>query len=118
MTLSTFATLGLSESLLRALTGVVYHTPTPIQTQAIPPLLRGKDLLGIAQTGTGKTAAFVLPLLQKLGQDRRHPLPRATRALILAPTRELATQISDLAFMAWRSPVPGWDGFRILGFDR
>jgi len=96
LTSTTFATLGLSESLLRALAGVDYHVPTPIQTQAIPLLLQGRDLLGIAQTGTGKTAAFVLPLLQKLSQnDRRHPLPRSTRALILAPTRELATQISD-----------------------
>jgi ATP-dependent RNA helicase RhlE len=80
---------------LRALAGANYHTPTPIQAQAIPPLLEGRDLLGMAQTGTGKTAAFVLPLLQKLGQNRRHPLPRSTRALILAPTRELAIQISD-----------------------
>jgi len=96
LTSATFATLGLSESLLRALTDVDYHTPTSIQAQAIPPLLQGKDLLGIAQTGTGKTAAFVLPLLQKLTKnDRRHPLPRSTRALILAPTRELAIQISE-----------------------
>lgn len=95
MTTSTFAALGLSESLLRALAGTDYQTPTPIQTQAIPPLLQGRDLLGIAQTGTGKTAAFALPLLHKLSGDRRPPLPRTTRALILAPTRELATQIAD-----------------------
>ena len=95
MTLPTFAALGLSESLLRALASANYETPTPIQAQAIPPLLQGRDLLGIAQTGTGKTAAFVLPLLQMLGQNRRHLLPRAARALILAPTRELAAQISD-----------------------
>jgi len=96
LTSSTFATLGLSEALLRALADVGYQMPTPIQAQAIPALLQGRDLLGIAQTGTGKTAAFVLPLLQKLNQNnRRHPLPRSTRALILAPTRELATQISD-----------------------
>jgi ATP-dependent RNA helicase RhlE len=95
LTLSTFEALGLSEGLLRAIAGANYQTPTPIQTQAIPPLLQGRDLLGIAQTGTGKTAAFVLPLLQRLGQNRRHLLPRSARALILAPTRELATQISD-----------------------
>ena len=95
MTTSTFAALGLSESLLRALAGTDYQTPTPIQSQAIPPLLQGRDLLGIAQTGTGKTAAFALPLLHKLSGDRRPPLPRTTRALILAPTRELATQIAD-----------------------
>jgi ATP-dependent RNA helicase RhlE len=95
LTLSTFAALGLSEGLLRALAGANYHTPTPIQSQAIPPLLQGRDLLGVAQTGTGKTAAFVLPLLQRLGENRRHLLPRSARALILAPTRELATQISD-----------------------
>jgi len=95
LTLPTFAALGLSESLLRALDGAGYKTPTPIQAQAIPPLLEGRDLLGLAQTGTGKTAAFVLPMLQRLGGDRRHLLPRTTRALILAPTRELATQISE-----------------------
>jgi ATP-dependent RNA helicase RhlE len=95
LTTSTFAALGLNESLLRALAGTDYKTPTPIQTKAIPPLLQGKDLLGIAQTGTGKTAAFALPLLHRLAQDRRPPLPRTTRALILAPTRELATQIAD-----------------------
>jgi ATP-dependent RNA helicase RhlE len=96
LTSSTFTTLGLSESLLRALATADYHTPTPIQAQAIPPLLQGRDLLGIAQTGTGKTAAFVLPLLQNLSKnDRRHPIPHSTRALILAPTRELASQISD-----------------------
>jgi ATP-dependent RNA helicase RhlE len=95
LTLPTFAALGLSEDLLRALAGANYQAPTAIQAQAIPPLLQGRDLLGIAQTGTGKTAAFVLPMLQRLGGNRRHLLPRSARALILAPTRELATQISD-----------------------
>jgi len=95
LTLPTFKALGLSESLLRALDDADYDTPTPIQAQAIPPLLDGRDLLGLAQTGTGKTAAFVLPLLQALGGNRRHLVPRAARALILAPTRELAIQISD-----------------------
>ena len=95
MTTTTFAALGLAESLLRALAGADYRSPTPIQSRAIPPLLEGRDLLGIAQTGTGKTAAFALPLLQKLSEDRRPPMPRTARALILAPTRELATQIAD-----------------------
>ena len=95
MTLPTFKALGLSESLLRALDDADYDTPTPIQAQAIPPLLEGRDLLGLAQTGTGKTAAFVLPMLQALCGNRRHPIPRSARALILAPTRELAIQISD-----------------------
>ena len=95
MTTSSFTALGLAESLLRALAGTDYQSPTPIQSRAIPPLLEGRDLLGIAQTGTGKTAAFALPLLHKLAEDRRPPMPRTARALILAPTRELATQIAD-----------------------
>jgi ATP-dependent RNA helicase RhlE len=72
-----------------------YSTPTPIQTEAIPQILAGRDLLGCAQTGTGKTAAFVLPILQRLEQDRRAPARGRPRALILAPTRELAAQIGD-----------------------
>ena len=70
-------------------------TPTPIQAQAIPSLLQGRDLLGVAQTGTGKTAAFALPILQRLLADKRRPAPNTARALILAPTRELAAQIAD-----------------------
>lgn len=95
MTLPTFAALGLAEPLLRALTAQQFETPTPIQTDALPPLLAGRDLLGVAQTGSGKTAAFGLPLLQHLAADRVRPAPFATRALILAPTRELALQIDD-----------------------
>ena len=90
-----FSDLGLSEVLLRALTQEGYHTPTPIQAQAIPALLAGRDLLGIAQTGTGKTAAFALPILHKLIQENRRPAPKTVRALVLAPTRELAVQIAD-----------------------
>ena len=90
---SGFAPLGLVEPILRALHAEGYQVPTPIQAQAIPPLLAGRDLLGIAQTGTGKTAAFALPLLQKLAQANLRPQPRGARALILAPTRELAIQI-------------------------
>jgi ATP-dependent RNA helicase RhlE len=95
MTASDFRSLGLSEPLLRALETRGYTAPTPIQTRAIPHLLAGRDLLGIAQTGTGKTAAFALPMLQYLAEHRQRPLPRQPRALVLAPTRELATQIAD-----------------------
>ena len=93
MTNTTFASLGLSEPLLRALVAENYTTPTPIQVRAIPVLLAGRDLLGIAQTGTGKTAAFGLPLLQHLSANKVRADHRGTRALILAPTRELALQI-------------------------
>jgi len=90
-----FSDLGLAEILLRALEREGYETPTPIQAQAIPSLLQGRDLLGIAQTGTGKTAAFALPILQRLLAEPRRPAPHAVRALVLAPTRELAAQIAD-----------------------
>ncbi len=95
MTLNSFAELGLSKRLLRALEDANYETPTPIQTQAIPLLLDGADLLGIAQTGTGKTAAFTLPLLDNLAEDDEKPHAKQARALILAPTRELVIQISE-----------------------
>jgi len=87
--------LGIAEPIQRALAADNYVQPTPIQAQAIPALLAGRDVLGIAQTGTGKTAAFGLPLLQKLFTDRIKNAPRSTRALILAPTRELALQIDE-----------------------
>jgi ATP-dependent RNA helicase RhlE len=90
-----FAGLGVAEPILRALAQENYTTPTPIQTRAIPALLAGRDLLGIAQTGTGKTAAFGLPLLQKLSIGHVPPAPRQCKALILAPTRELAVQIEE-----------------------
>jgi ATP-dependent RNA helicase RhlE len=90
-----FSGLGLPETLLRALAAEGYKTPTSIQAQAIPHLLQGRDLLGIAQTGTGKTAAFALPILARLIADRRRPAPFTARVLILAPTRELAAQIGD-----------------------
>jgi len=91
----TFAALGVAEPILRALSAENYTHPTPIQARAIPALLAGRDLLGIAQTGTGKTAAFGLPLLQKLSIGHVPPRPREAKALILAPTRELAVQIED-----------------------
>ena len=93
--LTQFSDLGLAGSLLRALEHEGYETPTPIQAKAIPPLLQGRDLLGIAQTGTGKTAAFALPIIQKLTGKPRAPVAMQPRVLVLAPTRELATQIAE-----------------------
>ena len=93
VSLNSFTTLGLAEPLLRALDKARYIEPTPIQTTAIPHLLAGRDLLGVAQTGTGKTAAFALPMLQHLADKPSQPHRFGTRALILAPTRELALQI-------------------------
>ena len=90
-----FTELGLAEPILRALTDEGYENPTPIQARAIPAALAGKDLLGIAQTGTGKTAAFGLPLLHKLSQSSARAPRGGFRALILSPTRELASQIAD-----------------------
>ena len=91
----TFETLGLSPALLRALAETSYTTPTPIQAQAIPAGLDGRDVLGAAQTGTGKTAAFGLPLLQRLAKETPPKGPRKPRALVLVPTRELAVQVAD-----------------------
>jgi len=93
LTDSTFRSLELDERLLRALDSIGYEHPTPIQAQSIPSLLSGRDLLGIAQTGTGKTAAFSLPLLQLLADTSSKP--KSPSALILAPTRELAIQIFE-----------------------
>ncbi|MFA5900092.1 MAG: DEAD/DEAH box helicase [Hyphomicrobium sp.] len=90
-----FADLGLNEQLLKALAAEGYTTPTPIQAQAIPGVMSGRDLMGIAQTGTGKTAAFALPILHRLLADRRPALRQGARVLVLSPTRELATQIAD-----------------------
>jgi ATP-dependent RNA helicase RhlE len=88
-----FASLALAEPLLRALTAHGYQTPTPIQAQAIPPLLLGRDLLGCARTGTGKTAAFALPILDRLA--RTPAVKPGLRALVLTPTRELASQVAS-----------------------
>ncbi len=94
MTISSFSELALRPELQKALADQGYSTPTPIQAQAIPHLLDGRDLLGIAQTGTGKTAAFTLPILQTL-MDGTKVRPIQPRALILTPTRELAIQIDE-----------------------
>ena len=90
-----FAGLQLAQPILRAITDEGYTIPTPIQLKSIPSLLAGRDLLGVAQTGTGKTAAFALPLLHRLAAAAGKPQPNQPRALILAPTRELAGQIGD-----------------------
>ena len=92
-----FSDLGLAEPLVRALEAKGYETPTPIQRDSIPTVLTGRDLLGIAQTGTGKTAAFVLPSIQRLLGSEKRVLPTHVRMLVLAPTRELAGQIADNA---------------------
>jgi ATP-dependent RNA helicase DeaD len=91
--MSTFTDLGLSPALLEALTALGYEEPTPIQQEAIPPLLAGRDLLGQAATGTGKTAAFALPLLQRFGSEAAQPSRPAI--LVLVPTRELAMQVAE-----------------------
>lgn len=95
--MTNFTNLGLAEPLVRALEAKGYSTPTPIQAQAIPYVLEGRDLLGIAQTGTGKTAAFVLPSIQRLVEADKRVLPTHCRMLVLAPTRELASQIAESA---------------------
>ncbi len=93
--LTQFTDLNLDKALLKALAEKGYATPTPIQAQAIPGVMAGRDLLGVAQTGTGKTAAFALPILHRLAADRKAAPRRGCRVLVLAPTRELATQIGD-----------------------
>ncbi len=90
-----FDSLGLAEPILRAVAAEGYQTPTPIQNEVIPTMLAGRDILGIAQTGTGKTAAFVLPLLNGIAGSKRKAAPKTCKALILVPTRELAAQVAD-----------------------
>lgn len=92
--LTNFQELGLSKQIVATLTQLGYETPTPIQAQAIPLLLEGRDMIGLAQTGTGKTAAFGLPLVEMLLKEQKRPDNRTTRTLILAPTRELVNQIA------------------------
>jgi ATP-dependent RNA helicase RhlE len=93
--LKTFQELDLIDPLRKALADEAYETPTPIQAQTIPAALQGRDVLGCAQTGTGKTAAFALPILNRLGNDKRRATANRPQALILAPTRELAIQIGE-----------------------
>ncbi len=104
-----FAELGLSDALLKALTEIGYETPSPIQAQCIPILLDGHDLLGMAQTGTGKTAAFALPLMEQIDVKLMKP-----QALILTPTRELAIQVAE-ALQSYAKHLPGFHVLPIYG---
>ncbi|QDH14703.1 DEAD/DEAH box helicase [Oecophyllibacter saccharovorans] len=112
--MTSFTALGLAEPIQKALQDEGYETPTPIQAGAIPHLMEGRDLLGLAQTGTGKTAAFSLPILNELLTHPRPPKPRGMRALILAPTRELAAQI-DANIAAYGRHIPGFTHAVIFG---
>ncbi|WP_235823714.1 DEAD/DEAH box helicase [Actibacterium lipolyticum] len=101
-----FSMLGLAPRLLSALEAQGFTDPTPIQAQAIPHILEGRDLMGLAQTGTGKTAAFGLPLIHGLMENGGKPDPKSVRALILAPTRELVNQIADnLSTFVTKTPI-------------
>jgi ATP-dependent RNA helicase RhlE len=101
-----FSSLGLSEKLVRATADQGYETPSPIQAKAIPAVLSGRDVMAAAQTGTGKTAGFTLPLLQRLSENERRA-PKGVRALILTPTRELAAQVHDsVALYSKYMPTP------------
>jgi ATP-dependent RNA helicase RhlE len=93
--LTSFQDFSLADALTRALKEENYHTPTPIQAQTIPLALEGRDVIGIAQTGTGKTASFALPILHRLLENRIKPQPKTARVLVLSPTRELSGQILD-----------------------
>jgi len=104
-----FANLGLAPAVLQAVTALGYEAPTPIQTQAIPQLLAGRDLLGQAQTGTGKTAAFALPLLSRLTMQAQRP-----QVLVLTPTRELALQVAE-AFQRYAQQLPGFHVLPLYG---
>ena len=105
----TFADLGLAGPVLSAIAGVGYEVPSPIQAATIPPLMAGRDVVGLAQTGTGKTAAFALPILSRLDLDQREP-----QALVLAPTRELAVQVAE-AFERYAIELPGVHVLPIYG---
>ena len=100
-----FASLGLIDPLLRALDALDYKTPTPVQSQAIPAVLKGRDLMAAAQTGTGKTAGFALPLLQRLTMEGPQVAPNSVRALVLVPTRELAEQVHE-SFRVYGQHLP------------
>src|SRR5438128_10270455 len=93
--LTSFQDFGLADPISRALKEENYLTPTPIQAQTIPLALTGRDVVGIAQTGTGKTAAFALPILHRILENRIKPQPKACRVLVLSPTRELSGQIFE-----------------------
>ncbi len=93
--MTSFNDFGLAAPILRALAEEKYETPTPIQAQTVPLVMLGRDVIGIAQTGTGKTAAFALPILNRLNENRQRPAQKSARVLVLSPTRELSSQIAD-----------------------
>src|SRR5687768_11125908 len=105
MTELKFTDLGLRDSLLKTLTTLGYEVPTPVQQRTIPLMLAGKDVIGQAQTGTGKTGAFALPILEKID-----PKKKEVQALILTPTRELAMQVAE----AFHSYAAGMEGLSVL----
>ena len=130
-----FAKLGLIEPLLRATEALGYQTPSPVQAEAIPAVLKGRDLMAAAQTGTGKTAGFALPVLQRLALEGEKVASNSIRALVLVPTRELAEQVHNnvreyaenlvkgfrdkpvVDFVhEYAFPFPGYAGFSLLGF--
>ena len=104
-----FASLGLSDALVRAVAATGYNTPTPVQLQAIPAVLEGRDLMVAAQTGTGKTAGFALPVIERLfpaGEPAgKRPGAKQVRVLVLTPTRELAAQVHD-SIRAYATELP------------
>src|SRR5690606_13276583 len=104
-----FADLGLSAPVMAAVADVGYETPSPIQAAPIPALLAGRDVLGQAQTGTGKTAAFALPILSKIDVSKTKP-----QVIVLAPTRELAIQVAE-AFQTYAAKIPGFHVLPIYG---
>ncbi|MFI6429974.1 DEAD/DEAH box helicase [Rhodococcus oryzae] len=106
---TTFADLGIDERVLRALSDVGYESPSPIQAATIPPLMSGSDVVGLAQTGTGKTAAFAVPILSRIDTEQKRP-----QALVLAPTRELALQVAE-AFGKYSAHIPGLQVLPIYG---
>jgi ATP-dependent RNA helicase DeaD len=108
-TAQSFADLGLSDSLLKTLADIGYETPSPIQAECIPVLLQGRDLIGQAQTGTGKTAAFALPLMEQIDVKLTKP-----QALVLTPTRELAIQVAE-ALQSYAKNLPGFHVLPIYG---
>ena len=107
--LITFDSFGLADDLLQTISSLGYESPSPIQAESIPPLLEGRDILGQAQTGSGKTAAFALPLLSQINIKKRSP-----QILVLAPTRELAIQVSE-AFQKYAGKMKGFHVVPIYG---
>ena len=112
--MTSFASLNLSRPLNIALNRLGYTVPTPIQLQAIPKVMAGKDIMGIAQTGTGKTAAFALPTLDYLVREDRDVPKRGARVLVLAPTRELASQIA-VSFRDYGNSIDGFNVAVVFG---